>query len=112
LTTREASEERRERISHTTRGENIISLLTTKYVGTPHLIFSLSPQPLQQISVDPSDSNLWFQQLLARRSSGIESIQEFTTVVVVPKGAGFLRQRKAALRVPARHLARAADLFR
>ena len=64
-------------------------MLSAKYVGTPHLSFSVSPQPLQQLSVDPSDPNLWFQQLLARRSSGIEGIQEFTTVVVVPKGTDF-----------------------
>jgi hypothetical protein len=44
---------------------------------------------LQQLSVDPSDPNLWFQQLLARRSSGIEGIQEFTAVIVVPKGTDF-----------------------
>ncbi len=88
-TNREASEERRELVSHTTRVENIISLLSAKYIGTPHLSFSVSPQPLQQLSVDPSDPNLWFQQLLARRSSGIEGIQEFTAVIVVPKGADF-----------------------
>lgn len=88
-TNREASEERRELISHTTRVENIISLLSAKYLGTPHLSFSVSPQPLQQLSVDPSDPNLWFQQLLARRSSGIEGIQEFTAVLVVPKGTDF-----------------------
>lgn len=86
---REASEERRELISHTTRVENIISLLSAKYIGTPHLSFSVSPQPLQQLSVDPSDPNLWFQQLLARRSSGIEGIQEFTAVLVVPQGTDF-----------------------
>lgn len=88
-TTRQASDERRELLSHTTRVENIISLLSAKYVGTPHLSFSLSPQPLQQLSIDPSDPNLWFQQLLARRSSGIEGIQEFTAVVVVPRGTDF-----------------------
>jgi hypothetical protein len=88
-TNRDASEERRELTSHTTRVENIISLLSAKYVGTPHLSFSVSPQPLQQLSVDPSDPNLWFQQLLARRSSGIEGIQEFTAVLVVPQGTDF-----------------------
>ena len=88
-TNREASAERRELISHTTRVENIISLLSAKYVGTPHLTFSVSPQPLQQLSVDPSDPNLWFQQLLARRSSGIEGIQEFTAVLLVPRGTDF-----------------------
>jgi hypothetical protein len=88
-TNREASEERRELVSHTTRVENIISLLSAKYIGTPHLSFSVSPPPLQQLSVDPSDPNLWFQQLLARRSSGIEGIQEFTAVVVVPRDTDF-----------------------
>lgn len=88
-TQRQAAEERRELISHTTNVENIISLLRAKYVGTPHLSFSLSPQPLTQLSVDPSDPNLWFQQLLARRSSGIEGIQEFTAVIVLPRGTGF-----------------------
>jgi hypothetical protein len=88
-TQRQASEERRELISHTTNVENIISLLRAKYVGTPHLSFSLSPQPLTQLSIDPADPNLWFQQLLARRSAGIEGIQEFTAVIVVPRGAGF-----------------------
>ena len=88
-TNRQASEERRELFSHSTRVENIISLLNAKYVGTPHLSFSMSPQPLQQLSIDPSDPNLWFQQLLARRSSGIEGIQEFTAVMVVPKDTAF-----------------------
>jgi hypothetical protein len=88
-TQRQASEERRELISHTTNVENIISLLRAKYVGTPHLSFSLSPQPLTQLSVDPSDPNLWFQQLLARRSAGIEGTQEFTAVLVVPRNTGF-----------------------
>jgi hypothetical protein len=88
-TSRQAAEERRELISHTTNVENIISLLRAKYVGTPHLSFSLSPQPLTQLSIDPADPNLWFQQLLARRSAGIEGIQEFTAVIVVPRGTGF-----------------------
>lgn len=86
-TQRQAAQERRELVSHTTNVENIISLLRTKYVGTPHLSFSLSPQPLTQLSIDPSDPNLWFQQLLARRSAGIEGIQEFTAVIVVPRSA-------------------------
>lgn len=88
-TAREASAERRELVSHTTRVENIISLLNARYVGTPHLSFSLSPRPLQQLSVDPSDPNLWFQQLLARRSSGLEGVQEFIAVIAVPSGTNF-----------------------
>lgn len=88
-TNRQAAEERRELISHSTKVENILTLLNAKYVGTPHLSFSLSPQPLYTLSVDPSDPNLWFQQLLARRSSGIEGIQEFTAVILVPKNEDF-----------------------
>jgi hypothetical protein len=88
-TTRQAAEERRELISHSMKVENILTLLNAKYLGTPHLNFSLTPQPLQLLSIDPSDPNLWFQQLLARRSSGIEGIQEFTAVVVVPRGTDF-----------------------
>jgi hypothetical protein len=88
-TTRNAAQERRELISHTTRVENVLSLLNTKYIGTPYLSFSLSPRPLQQLSVDASDPSLWFGQLLHRRSSGIEGVQEFTTVIVVPKDEDF-----------------------
>jgi len=88
-TTRQASEERRELVSHSTKVENLLTLLNAKYVGTPFLSFSLSPRPLQLLSLDPSDPNLWFSQLLARRSSGIEGIQEFTAVVVVPRGQDF-----------------------
>lgn len=89
VTTRTAAEERRELVSHTTRVENILSLLNTKYIGTPYLSFSLSPPPLQQLSVDATDPSLWYGQLLHRRSSGIEGVQEFTTVIVVPKDEDF-----------------------
>jgi hypothetical protein len=88
-TTRSAAQERRELVSHTTRVENVLSLLNTKYIGTPYLSFSLSPRPLQQLSVDSSDPSLWFGQLLHRRSSGIEGVQEFTTVIVVAKDEDF-----------------------
>jgi hypothetical protein len=88
-TTREASQERRELVSHHTRIENVLTLLNAKYVGTPHLRFSLNPQPLQLLSVDPADPNLWFSQLLARRSSGIEGLQEFTAVALVPRDKPF-----------------------
>ena len=88
-TQRQASEERRELLSHMTKVENVLTLLNAKYVGTPHLSFSLSPQPLQLLSVDPGDPNLWFSQLLSRRSSGIEGIQEFTTILLVPKEEAF-----------------------
>jgi len=88
-TQRQAAEERRELVSHTTRVENVLTLLRAKSLGTPHLGFSLMPRPLQVLSIDPTDPNLWFNQLLARRSTGIEGIQEFTAVVVVPKDEDF-----------------------
>ena len=88
-TTRQASDERRELISHTTRIENVLTLLNAKYVGTPYLSFSLAPQPLQLLSIDASDPNLWFNQLLNRRSTGIEGIQEFTAVLLVPRDQDF-----------------------
>jgi hypothetical protein len=88
-TTRQASDERRELVSHSTKVENILSLLNAKYVGTPFLSFSLNPRPLNLLSLDPADPNLWFSQLLARRSSGIEGVQEFTAVIVVPKDQDF-----------------------
>jgi hypothetical protein len=88
-TTRDASQERRELTSHHTKVENILTLLNAKYVGTPHLRFSLSPRPLELLSIDPSDPNLWFNQLLHRRSSGIEGIQEYTAVVLVPEDEDF-----------------------
>jgi hypothetical protein len=88
-TTRDAAQERRELVSHMTRVENVLTLLNAKYVGTPYLRFSMSPRPLEQLSVDSSDPSLWFGQLLQRRSSGVEGIQEFTMVVIVPKGEDF-----------------------
>lgn len=88
-TTRQASDERRELVSHSTKVENILSLLNAKYVGTPFLSFSLNPRPLNLLSLDPADPNLWFSQLLARRSSGIEGVQEYTAVIVVPKDEDF-----------------------
>lgn len=99
-TSRQASEERRELVSYSTKVENVLTLLSAKYVGTPHLRWSLMPQPLQLLSIDPSDPNLWFQQLLARRSSGIEGIQEFTAVVAVPRDTEFCisaRMRRVCL---------------
>ena len=88
-TTRDASQERRELISHFTNVENVLTLLSAKHVGSPYLRFSLYPRPLRPLSVDPADPNLWFSQLLARRSSGIEDIQEFTAIAIVPRDSSF-----------------------
>lgn len=88
-TTRDASQERRELVSHMTKVENVLTLLSAKYLGTPYLRFSLAPRPLTPLSADSSDPSLWFGQLMHRRSSGIEGIQDFTMIVLVPKGEDF-----------------------
>lgn len=89
---REASEERRELLSHMTHVQNVLTLLTAKHVGSPFLRFTLSPRPLTPLSVDPGDQNLWYRQLLERRSAGIEGIQEFIAVVAVPRNTDFCIQ--------------------
>jgi len=71
----EPTAERRELVSHSTKVDNILTLLNAKDVGTPFLSFSINPRPLHLLSLDPADPNLWFSQLLARRSSGIEGVQ-------------------------------------
>jgi hypothetical protein len=88
-TSREASQERRELLSHHTDIKNVLSLLTTAHVGTPYIRFSLWPQPISLLGLDPGDPNLWYAELLRRRSSGLEGIQEFFLVLVVPKGHSF-----------------------
>ncbi len=88
-TARDASMERRELLSHMTNVRNVLTLLNAKHVGSPYLRFSLLPRPLRLLSLDASDPNLWYSELLHRRSSGIEGIQEFVTVLVIPKGKNF-----------------------
>ncbi len=88
-TNRDASQERRELLSHTTNVKNVLTLMSAKHIGSPYLRHSLSPRPLQLLAIDQNDPNLWLHELLARRSSGIEGIQEFITVVAVPRGEEF-----------------------
>jgi hypothetical protein len=88
-TNRQASEERRELLSHMTNVNNVLTLLTGTLVGTDTLNFSLWPPPLRPLSVDPDDENLWYAELLKRRSSGIEGMQDFYAVAIVPRGSGF-----------------------
>lgn len=88
-TQREASQERRELLSHRTSVANVLSLLDLKHLGSPYLHFMLRPRPLRPLTLDPSDPNLWYSQLLHRRSSGLEGIQEFFAVVAVPKDTDF-----------------------
>lgn len=93
-TTREAAQERRELLSHMTNVKNIFSLLTTKHVGSPYLRFSLWPRPLRTLSIDAGDPNLWYNQLIQRKSRGLEGVQEFITVVAVPKDEDFCLEAK------------------
>jgi hypothetical protein len=88
-TQRDASQERRELLSHRTNVENMLSLLDAKHLGSPYLRFMMRPRPLRPLTVDPSDPNLWYSQLLARRSSGLEGIQEFFAVIAVPRPTNF-----------------------
>jgi hypothetical protein len=88
-TNRQASEERRELLSHMTNVNNVLTLLNGSLVGTHMLHFSLWPQPLRPLSIDPDDENLWYAELLKRRSSGIEGMQDFYAIAVVPRGEGF-----------------------
>ena len=84
-TQREASTERKELVSHMTNVVNVLSLLGAFNVGSPYLRFSLWPRPLRPLTIDPADPNLWYAELLRRRSSGLEGIQEFFAVAVIPR---------------------------
>ncbi len=86
-TQRNASDERRELLSHMTNVNNVLTLLRTTLVGTPFLRFDLMPRPLRPLTMDPSDKNLWYAELLKRRSSGIEGVQDFYAVAVIPRDA-------------------------
>ena len=88
-TSRLASEERKELLSHMTNVNNVLTLLNGSLLGTHRLHFSLWPQPLRPLSIDPNDENLWYAELLKRRSSGIEGMQDFYAVAVIPRGEGF-----------------------
>ncbi len=88
-TNRQSSEERKELLSHMTNVNNVMTLLNGSLVGTNSLHFSLWPQPLRPLSIDPNDENLWYAELLKRRSSGIEGMQDFYAIAVVPRGEGF-----------------------
>jgi hypothetical protein len=82
---RQASEERRELLSHLTRVRNVLTLLSGHYLGSPYLKFVLRPRPLRTLSIDTSDPNLWQHELLRRRSVGLEGIQDFYGVAVIPR---------------------------
>lgn len=84
-TARQASEERRELLSHMTNVSNVLTLLSARDLGSPHLRFTLRPRPLRLLTIDPTDPNLWYAELLHRRSSGIEGIQDFYAIAVVPR---------------------------
>lgn len=84
LTTRSASEERRELLSHTTNVRNVLTLLTSNYVGSPYLQFILRPRPLHLLALDPADPQLWYTEFLRRRSLGIQGTQDFYAISVLP----------------------------
>lgn len=86
---RSSSEERRELLSHTTNIENVISLLNAKHIGSPFLSFSLFPRPVRKLGRDQTDPYLWYHQFLERRSSGLEGIQEFFAVLMIPRNSDF-----------------------
>lgn len=88
-TNRHASEERKELLSHMTNVNNVLTLLNGSLLGTNRLHFSLWPQPLRPLSIDPNDENLWYAELLKRRSSGIEGMQDFYAIAVIPRSEGF-----------------------
>ena len=91
-TNRNASTERRELLSHLTHVENLLTLLNAKHVGSPFLRFALSPRPLAAPADDVGDAQRWIRALLQHRSTGIDGIQEFITVVAVPRGQRFCVQ--------------------
>lgn len=82
VTQRQATDERRELLSHTTNVNNILTLLSTHHIGSPYLRFFLSPRPLQPLALDPSSTDFWYDELIRYRSSGIEGTQEFFAVVI------------------------------
>ena len=84
-TQRDASQERRELLSHMTDVKNVLSLMDLKRVGAGFLRYSFWPRPLSTLSVDPTDSNRWYRQILDRRSRGLEGIQDCIAVLAVPE---------------------------
>ncbi len=94
VTNRDASQERRELVSHTTHVENVLTLLSAKHIGSPFLGFSLWPRPITSLTNEEDDPERWYQELIRRKSSGIEGIQEFIAIAVVPKGQSFCLQTR------------------
>ena len=84
VTNRQASEERKELSSHHTAIHNVLSLLAVQNLGSPHLRFSLWPMPLRDIDSDAPDPARWYSELLRHRSSGIEGVQDFFAIALVP----------------------------
>lgn len=99
MTSRQASEERRELFSHLSNVNNVLTLLATHYVGSPFLRFTLRPRPLRHLSIDPTEPSLWYMELQRRRSSGLEGIQDFYAIAVVPR-----RMKKYCVNVFLRNL--------
>jgi hypothetical protein len=100
-TTRDASQERRELISHMTRVENVLTLLNAKYLGTPYLRFSVAAAAGAAV-----DRFVRSQSLVrAVTSASIERGRGHPGVYAGPRraeGRGLLRDRAAQTGMPAR----------
>jgi hypothetical protein len=84
VTNREAATERRDLLSHTTRISNILSLLNLYHVGSQQLRWRLAPTPVTGLPATAQDLYSWYTELLRQRSSGLEGVQDFYAVAVVP----------------------------
>jgi hypothetical protein len=82
---RNASEERKELESYHSNISNTLTILNSKYMGTPYLQFVLRPRPLHVINYDPTDPYIWYSEFLRRRSRGLEGIQDFFAVAGMHK---------------------------
>lgn len=94
ITNREAAEERKDLLSHVTTVNNILTLLSAHHLGSPYLRFSVWPAPLRTLTTDPADPNIWYAELLRKRSSGIEGVQDFYVIAVVPREGEFCVEAK------------------
>ena len=88
MTQRDASTERAELFSFTSRLANTLSLLTCNHLGSPDLRFTLWAPPVQAMpDIGPGGLAQRYLQTMRRRSSGREGGQEFMAVAVVDEDA-------------------------
>jgi hypothetical protein len=82
---RNASEERKELHSYHSEISNLLTILNSSFVGTSYLQFTLRPRPIHIINYDPADPYSWYTEFIRRRSAGLQGIQDFYTIAVIPK---------------------------